>query len=413
MATFFCRGLGLLSIASLAFGSDPSRLWDVVMGRRPYIAEKEGHLLLSTPGFEGRSLQIAASLPCASRQWSWNATGGKDKILSLGSLMDMPRFLNNDLIVNLTVGNSTFSKRRRFMRAFKETATNTVQVDHSTAGLLVDGKPWVGVGWYMYLYLDFAGRNCSVRSPGFRERRRECMLWGVQNQTDQLARWAEHGVNLVMAYGMSPYEHGYHVPSELVLKFFDEAAKHQVKVLFPMASWDLDSSAFTNLSLWRVNQSVMLVKDHPALLGYYICDDCHTEPHMAQVYNSIKILDPFHITVGASFGGSGAANFGDSGISSRQGLAPSSEDTWSQLPGLKENGKMRPCAPRTLKRGLCKEVTAPQPYLSLSLDLQLVENYSPSPGSLSKQDAGLLRRIGLREPVVNCPGSYTMEECSI
>ena len=49
---------------------------------------------------------------------------------------------------------------------------------------------------------------------------------------------------------------------------------------------------------------VELVMHHPALLGYYICDDCCKSDigtsMMAQAYNFIRDLDMYHITIGAS-----------------------------------------------------------------------------------------------------------------
>jgi hypothetical protein len=48
-----------------------------------------------------------------------------------------------------------------------------------------------------------------------------------------------------------------------------------------------------------IERNVALLKDHPALLGYYICDDCGPGVKMAPGYNTIRQLDPFHITVGA------------------------------------------------------------------------------------------------------------------
>ena len=53
------------------------------------------------------------------------------------------------------------------------------------------------------------------------------------------------------------------------------------------------------MTLSAIKRNVALLKDHPALLGYYICDDCGPGVKMAPGYNTIRQLDPFHLTVGA------------------------------------------------------------------------------------------------------------------
>ena len=53
------------------------------------------------------------------------------------------------------------------------------------------------------------------------------------------------------------------------------------------------------MTLSAIERNVALLKDHPALLGYYICDDCGPGVKMAPGYNTIRQLDPFHLTVGA------------------------------------------------------------------------------------------------------------------
>ena len=42
-------------------------------------------------------------------------------------------------------------KIRRFHRVpplAKSSSVAVVQVDHKSSGLLIDGHPWIGVGWY-------------------------------------------------------------------------------------------------------------------------------------------------------------------------------------------------------------------------------------------------------------------------
>ena len=49
--------------------------------------------------------------------------------------------------------------------------------------------------------------------------------------------------------------------------------------------------------------NVSAVRNHSALLGYYVCDDCcgsaASVSGQSQLYNAIKLLDPWHIVVGS------------------------------------------------------------------------------------------------------------------
>ena len=181
------------------------------------------------------------------------------------------------------------SMRRRFKRAYQPTSDNTVQVDHRTRGLLVDGRPWAGWGWYMYSYASF-GPHCDVHllnrtAPGYLQRARECVVWGIGNETQAMGAMAARGINMMMPYSFSPFQrHG--IPStaatraasvaeneKLVLGYFDEAAKHGLKILFDMAGMQIDrgEKAWNNETLLWIRESVALVKDHPALLAYCAC----------------------------------------------------------------------------------------------------------------------------------------------
>ena len=110
--------------------------WDVAIGRRPYIAEATGELLLQlSPAVLGKPLAVTAELPCAGAAWNWTLAtkvGTEEYILpfSLGAL---PKLLNNDMTINVT-GAATGSLRRRFGRAWKENATNTAWTTARAAG---------------------------------------------------------------------------------------------------------------------------------------------------------------------------------------------------------------------------------------------------------------------------------------
>ena len=53
-----------------------------------------------------------------------------------------------------------------------------------------------------------------------------------------------------------------------------------------------------------IEAKVRSVRHSRSLLGYYICDDCNNAGsfpprEMAQLYQALKLLDPFHVVLGA------------------------------------------------------------------------------------------------------------------
>ena len=126
----------------------------VAIGRRPYITEASGEILLRTDSsLDGQALQITARLPCAGSHsgWSWNVTGGLDLTLPL-SFDGLPPRLHNDMQFVITLPDGRRVEQwRRFMRVPWPTqpSVEPVQVDHSRAGLLVGSKPFLATGYYM------------------------------------------------------------------------------------------------------------------------------------------------------------------------------------------------------------------------------------------------------------------------
>ena len=65
----------------------------------------------------------------------------------------LPDTINQDVKVTITLPRGQrITKLKRLMRAPPLPSTSSalpVQVDHSTRGLRVDGRPYLGVGWYL------------------------------------------------------------------------------------------------------------------------------------------------------------------------------------------------------------------------------------------------------------------------
>jgi hypothetical protein len=421
-------------------------LWDVAISRRPYIGEAEGNLLLRTdPSLAAERLSVAALLPCAGgRSWNWTLTPGSatEHILPLGSLDALPPRLNNDMLITFSVngGGAGTSVRRRFQRAYRASFERTAQIDHSVAGIRVDGNLWAGFGWYVYPWSSFdgpfAGRSngqrranvCSDKEALTKNKalHADCVRWGVQNETAAMAAMAERGVTMIMPYALNVYEHdGLPLPVDegnaLILHYLDVAAYHGLKILFPIATIGLDRGHYTNHTLAYVRQTVALVKDHSALLAYYICDDCEPHPDMSVAYNEIFRLDPFHVTVGAAFGGNKIQYLDTAqNPSSGEYSGTAAHDEATILPGINcTTGPQAQCDKNVCPS--CVEACTghscgtsthdqPIPKTALSLDVVMIENYSPSADTHAAHDHDTLRKGVEWTPMVNCPGSYTLEE---
>eukprot|EP01043_Picozoa_sp_COSAG02_P061655 COSAG02_NODE_8327_length_2613_cov_7.233038_3_plen_323_part_00 len=252
--------------------------WDVAISRRPYITEETGELLLQLDPATvvGGQLEVTATLPCAGASWNWTLVTKPrtEQYILPFSLTSLPQLLNNDMLITVDTSDlRTTSKmasgtlRRRFQRAWKANSTNTVQVDHTTRGLLVNGEPWAVMGWYIYSasgkgtpWEGPKGGPCDTNSssfpkidePGYVNRSAECTRWGIGNMTAGVAKMGDRGITAVMPYHFDPYEPDglSGLPPEelerLILNYYDVAHAHGVKVLAHMASLRFDRHGYTS-----------------------------------------------------------------------------------------------------------------------------------------------------------------------
>jgi hypothetical protein len=165
---------------------------------------------------------VVASLPdlppAASAGWrhenvslSPAAAGGAVLELPFGAAL--PELVNADLRIDITLlaggGRQTTTKWRRFMRAPAVPAATVepVQVDHDRRGLLVNGRTFVGSGWY---------------ADGNDEQ-----TWrkNLSTMAAAIAMQAKVGDNQVMPYGLST-----HFSAAEQRAFMDEMQQLGVKV---------------------------------------------------------------------------------------------------------------------------------------------------------------------------------------
>lgn len=235
---------------------------ETAFGLRPYIAERNGSLLLAPHRSLARlgSFSVALHFPfaisAAARIHEWkdlNATTAHH-VLQF-SLEGLPELANQDCLVHISfpIG-LRLEKLRRFQRAPplpEGSRVLPVQVDHTRKSLLIDGRTHHGVGWYM----DFAvGANGA--------------FWGFDDAQDLALRgMAPRGITQVMLYNFQFY------PAAAQLEFLDRAAASGLKVMYEVDhdGWIKRHQGTLNRStlsaqLDALAANISLVKEHPALL---------------------------------------------------------------------------------------------------------------------------------------------------
>lgn len=350
-------GLGALTVSMdnrtfLPNASVPVRffpLFSVAIGRRPYIYETKGTVLIDPGGQSGfdweREMLALTGGSCGFeaavgtyRLFTQPASHLSGSVLFLAfDLTELPNTLVGTLNVSITCKSGLrLNKYREFQRYPPPQSRGVVvsQVDHSRAGLLVDGEPWIGIGWY-YSTLDQ-----GIYEPGYGPDR------------EVIAELAKAGVTQLMIYSFVDEVTGGEGPNiterRLIL---DQCAAVGIKVMVQMTAL-IDAVVGNNgddpapkpgrnsSKDWAaLSSTVAELKTHPAVLGWYLCDDCCESMEfntvlMWQAYRDIKFLDPYHVTIGAV----------DCG------------DTW-----MYSDGEMGPGASDTGR---------------LSLDLPMIENYN-------------------------------------
>lgn len=242
----------------------------VAFGLRPYIVgqEEDASLLVWSDTTAAPIAEITMELPFCepARTQKWTVVARPRAVLRF-AFDHMPELINQDVkvVVKLSTGHS-FTKLRRFMRApplSNSSSALPVQVDHAARGLRVDGRPYVGIGWY----LD--GMSGVESGRGFAT---------FDNMTDYLAHaQAPVGVNQGMIYRMFTY------PPERQLHVLDQLAASGFKVMYEVGQQLSDCGDPIQAELrgmrglcfndstklaW-LKDVIHLVKHHPALLGYY------------------------------------------------------------------------------------------------------------------------------------------------
>eukprot|EP01047_Picozoa_sp_COSAG01_P034519 COSAG01_NODE_2597_length_7400_cov_37.453363_3_plen_397_part_00 len=248
-------------------------LADATVGRRPYINETSAELLIRThQSLWGRRLVVRADLPLAQQhvwQWSIQPQNGSDIVHF--SLLELPSSINADIRISVTGVGLNFTRWRRLQRAPPLSAGSSavpVVVDHTTKSLTVGGEQFIGLGFYLGLD-DWNGTAHVKITP-------DAYLGLLSTQ-------APLGVNQCLL----AENHLEKWTEQELLYFMDGCHKLGVKVLHNIASFGTSSSGpnavnysrhwdgSAEAAVWNAHVigNVSLLIDHPALLGFYICDE--------------------------------------------------------------------------------------------------------------------------------------------
>ena len=319
-------------------------LFEVALGRRPYLDESVGALLFQLDSsVQGSQLHISADFGGGLLAKTWRVDNASHTFSLHFSLLNLPQTLNNDMRINIRSGSRNTTKLRRLMRAPPAPASiEAVQVDHHTRSLLIQGRQFNGNGWYFGAF----GNGYEPES-----------LMQLQDALPQLVKG---GINLGMVGSLNTLYFNWSSPcwppnpdcKSYQERFLDSAAAAGFKVIYPVwegVNFSIAGGGPYTANLSTLEANIRRVMHHKALLGFYICDDCCANSSdislMAQAYNIIKRIDPYHITMA--------------------GIVCDSSWLWSDnAPSL-----IPPTA------DLASPVATGQPYTQLSLDFLVLSIY--------------------------------------
>jgi hypothetical protein len=251
-------------------------LVDLAVGKRPYINEDVGHLLVRTNCLaQGETVghdlcqagvRVNATLRAVGMTWSWGMIPG-DRALPF-NMSQLPANVHQDLDVTVVFGQYVIHRLVRFMRVTTTSdITHAVQVDHWTKTLAVGGRTFLGSGYYFGSYSPADLLKLSGELPVL------------------VSRGVNMGVMLTLPGSNSSVQR----------VFFDAAAAAGFKVIWPLFM-------MTSLDANQTKQ-VQALRREPSLLGYYIADDgCKAHGWislLAQGYVDLKRVDPLHATFGS------------------------------------------------------------------------------------------------------------------
>ena len=256
------------------FKAEFAALWATTLSRRPYLSSdnEAAFVVRLHPSVKGASVSAATGNGTVLVDWTAVQPGATTSVpLSLALL---PLTTETEVVLTLRrAGGAPLLERRiplsRVAAPPPSYAGSVVQVDYATKSLLVDGTQLIGVGYY------------------------DSQTIGPSNMTRQAAA----GVNWGMRYLTSndPKSKGARLPDSFVQDYLDWSSKAGMRVMLDVHTWVQALAGNTGWKpgpgaaekIWaELEAFVAEFKDHPALLGYYVCDDCMTQWLLSHMHHA-------------------------------------------------------------------------------------------------------------------------------
>jgi hypothetical protein len=246
-------------------------LFEPQWGRRPYLREHEGALVLAVDASLGAAqLRVQATLPGGVRIDATVRAGSAVRVPF--SLAQVPVAVDEVVAITLVdkVGGWNITKSRRFIRhppPPSDAAFVSWQVDHETGGgLLADGVPFLAQGWFNggwnheldgSLGAKYLAQHFGVAEPPYFERT-------ILNLGGIAQEWGKRGVNFVRFQGQVYPDARIGFPVELTKLYLDLAAAAGVFVIFDCSIDTIAKAGFngTDDQAWKdLLANLTLVRD--------------------------------------------------------------------------------------------------------------------------------------------------------
>lgn len=276
--------------------------------RRPYVRETEGGLVLDfDTSLLGRALRVRAALGATVLVDEELRPSTTRRIVAF-PLKDLPASVYAAATIDVSAGAEVYSHERVFARAPPPTTHAVVtQVDHERRALLRDGVPFALAGWFAGGYgHESAGLPAATYGA-------DAADLAMLGQASLVAEWGRQGQTFVRAMKFTNISQG--------LRFLDEARRSGVAVLFNVEADklarglasipDTHTGVVPNATaVWaNVSAAIDAYKGHPAVAGWYACDDCcHMSDldaygpveyaALAAIKERIFARDPHHVMFG-------------------------------------------------------------------------------------------------------------------
>lgn len=249
------------ALLSLSAAILPAAAADIKVNSRMsyYTSEKEAEIMIYLPEGTGKALLDQTSYPLHQGV----------NLLSVNMQHLQPG--NNERSVTVDYQGKSQEYKVNLLRLAP--SDNEVKIDYSTGGLQVDGYPFLPTGFYSSLQ----GHNY----PFLKSEVTQC-------------------INLYSPYhNIEPENH------DVRMKYLDLCAQLGIKVNYNVSGLsaikggsNTHSTASEEERFRLLREEIMRVKDHPAILSYYIADEPDGQgvspESLERAYNLIHEVDPYH-----------------------------------------------------------------------------------------------------------------------